>query len=762
MKYYWAGLLLLTGGVFFGHHRWILHHFLQDGAFLYDSGWFAALIHHSDLGLSNPLALGEYFYGKSYLTVHTSFFLIPFGLLSWLLPLGLPEYYALFQASVYASLTWILGFCGAESVRLASRDGERGGPWFTAVALVVALVLTALFSVNGIVLAAAAFPHFEMLIPGLAILVLVLLSRVLRQEGVGLGGGEGSRVGGGTVAALLAAWVFLVLVREDAGFHLAAVLLLAGLLCAASGLGWRKWRWLGGLAVASVAASVLLLVCQKVFFGGDSALQRVYLGDPLYAHLSADLLAERWQHLLHDRVYIWLPWVLAASAAMVLRNPWMFVGVLAYIPWFLFNFFSVSEAPGHFHSYYAFPFFVAQAWPLVCAVLCPSLKRELQGDPLPLEEAKGASGQPRGCLRGFAAVGGCFLRLLKVDAPSDPRKHWAQCAAVAALVACSSAVGFWKSEPQVLRHLVFRMTTPLTVEPGRYGMILQTLQADPALAQSLLVDGGVASLSPRLFAATQLLDRPEFAFPPDRRLALLFLNGSSTAANQQALGRHGFAYLHPIAGTALAFACPEPVLPEPWAAIGLHPPQALLFRFLVPNQARAQGTTPDPDPLTGDATASGDLGRAAVHQGTDPPGVWAGVGQFVRAWVTWILGEDPALSNPSAKARELRFEGGGPPDWLFFGPFWDLPPGAYEIVVTYRARSLSSEPAEVGMEAIAESGVVRFGRTSAKVPLEDDGQSREIRLRLQVDDPATAFEVRMYRIGNLSITLSDAVLHRRP
>src|SRR5258708_21436919 len=165
-----------------------------------------------------------------------------------------------------------------------------------------ALVGTA-FSFNGLALAIARYPHFEILIVGGAILFIVALAR--RQY---------------LVATL---WFALcVATREDAGFHLFAILFVLIALNRWHGMAWSAQRaeiWFAAIALAFSLAEILV---QMGVTQGQSSLVRIYLGDPPFGSLSPEIIAGRLLGYVTYRTYIVLPAAIAVFWAVRTRNPY--------------------------------------------------------------------------------------------------------------------------------------------------------------------------------------------------------------------------------------------------------------------------------------------------------------------------------------------------------------------------------------------------------------------------------------------------------
>ena len=323
----WAALVAggLTGWF---NVNFILAHFYRNGPYLFDSGYLATLVYRTTPSLPNPPSFG----GGSWLATHITPILYLLSLPSNGLYLPLPAYYALTQGLIYG----LLAFAGAWAAR-PLLENVRGG---AALAGLIGLGL----GFSGLTLAGVAFPHFEFLFGGLAIL---FLAQLLREKGRGAP----------------ALFVLALLVREDAGLHLFGVLFLLG------GLTWiiPEWRWrrrqLGAFMGVALGYSIVVIILQKRYFPGDDALRRIYLGDPLFHQVTRALLRQRLESYLDFGKYLWAPLLILVVAAFWRRSLVLLCWLAAVLPWMVFNFLADSKSAGALFGYYAFPLAVTFIWP---------------------------------------------------------------------------------------------------------------------------------------------------------------------------------------------------------------------------------------------------------------------------------------------------------------------------------------------------------------------------------------------------------------
>lgn len=535
-RIFWMGLIALCTFVYGVHFVFILNHFYELGAFWNDSGWLAALIYHSEWPLINPKASGAYFHPHSFFVSHTSFIFIPFNWLSQVLPVGRVEWYANFQGIVYATCALGSGLCARGLLTVSQQHIET--IWHT----LLALGLAAVFSFNGIIWASVGIPHFEMLICGL---ILLFLHNLLRYAELG-------RVRSIIWMAIL--WLLLISVREDAGFHLAAILLIVCTYYLFTGVSFKKWQHTLLWALGSVLASLLIIFWQKTYFPGDDALGRVYLGDPPLDHLRQPLLAERLGTVVIYRSYIWLPWVLLGAMALYFRNLMATVGLFAFAPWFWLSVLAASESPGSLKGYYAYPLFLGQAWILLSA--------RFEG----LYSATSPSPAKWRFLAPFLA-NRLSLRT---------SFFWAT------LIGLASFGGFWASENRLFHYHSKLMFSIPKVDYHSHDKIRTLVESGTLPDGKGFVDWGVASLFPDYFSPEDLLGSE---YKSDRNWALFYFMGNMAATYRNDLWKKGFSNIQIIGGTRIAIALkPGIELPPEWNAIA-GPPIGLLQLALTTGDA---------------------------------------------------------------------------------------------------------------------------------------------------------------------------------
>jgi hypothetical protein len=326
-----AAAMLAIGIPFVAFANLVLFHFYVRGSFVLDSGLLASLMWHGDATLTQPASLG----GGSFFGTHVSLLFLPALALSWGLPFSMPQFFAGVVGFSHALLALAVFWLLVEGFGL-----RRGvGPWIAALAALG-------FAFSGLSIAIARYPHFETLIA--ALFLLFAVAQVLGHRRLAV-----------------AFFVLGLATREDAGFHYVAILGLLVMLNLARGVPLRQQRTEWTFALAALFYAIAVMAVQHLLFPGTSAFVRVYLDDPPLAHLSAGLIADRMRFFLVGRPYILYPALGACIWALRARNPYLVLAFVAAIPWVLVHLLAKSPLAGTLVSYYAFPFLIALAWPLI-------------------------------------------------------------------------------------------------------------------------------------------------------------------------------------------------------------------------------------------------------------------------------------------------------------------------------------------------------------------------------------------------------------
>jgi len=209
-----------------------------------------------------------------------------------------------------------------------------------------AAVLAIAFAFNGVALAAARNPHFEMLIIGAGLLFFTAL---VRKKYV--------------LAGIF--FCLCLLTREDAGFDLFALLAADASANMLKSGKFVVQRPLFAFAACALFYSVAVLAVERAFLPGDHALTRVYLGSPPFHDLSWCELTNRLAFFAAYRLYIFLPAYVAFLWGVAKRMPEIYAGFVAVLPWLGLNWLAVSPIASTLSNYYSFPVIFSLFWPLV-------------------------------------------------------------------------------------------------------------------------------------------------------------------------------------------------------------------------------------------------------------------------------------------------------------------------------------------------------------------------------------------------------------
>ncbi len=469
---------LAAGLPFVAFARLVLFHFYVRGSFLLDSGLLAFLTWHNDILLSKPESVGP----GSFFATHMSPLFLLTGLLSRILPFSMPQFFAGFIGFSHALLALAVFWLLTEGYGL-----RRGAaPWLAAL---VALA----FAFSGLAIAIARYPHFETLIAAFFLLFAVA-----------------HRLGHTRLAIVF--FIAGLLTREDAGLHYLAILgLLAGLNCA-RGIPLSRQKADLIFALGGASYVVVIMTLQHLLFSGDASFARVYLGDPPLAHLNVSLMADRILYFVINRPYVLLPAFGACLWSARARDPNIVLGYAAAAPWLGLNLMAKSFFAGALASYYAFPFLVAIAWPLLAA------------SKPPLAALK----QPVNPIAGFAAL--LALSFAPAADVHDPGRlplprAFLQAPSVARQAAIDSAVAAISA-------------------------------ARPSLGR-LLVDNSVAALDPAGFTAAQIpaLDGAD----PEPDTVAFFAEGYDEPRLRTLAEEAGLAHRYAIPGSPLHLASRLPL-----------------------------------------------------------------------------------------------------------------------------------------------------------------------------------------------------------
>lgn len=321
------------------HFIFILKHFYVNGAYLLDSGVFASMMWRATPFCLTPHQDAYVLDGTSYYSTHLTLLAGLFSATSYLVPTNHIIWFALYQGLSFGILAYSIFYIGQTFY-------WRTGTKFLALWFCLATG----FANSGFSIAIATYPHHETASSGLQILFFAfLLQRRIR---------------------LASLWFCLaLLVREDVGFHLCAILGLLTVYKILRRESFEEYRYEALFMVLAFLGSFAAIMTQKLGYPGGDVFYHTYLGDP--ATRGWGRIWGNFQRLLELRQYLWLPVATTFLFAVGRRDFVLFLALAAYLPWTLLNLHGTRPEPGTLFAYYAYPLFNSFAWILLSKQLTP-------------------------------------------------------------------------------------------------------------------------------------------------------------------------------------------------------------------------------------------------------------------------------------------------------------------------------------------------------------------------------------------------------
>jgi hypothetical protein len=293
--------------------------------------------------------------------------------------------------------------------------------------------------------------------------------------------------------------------REDAGFHLFAILFLLIGLNRWRGIGWHEQRHEIAFALLALGYSIGALALQHAIFEHQSSFARIYLGEPAFGKISLPVLRERLLGYLQFRTYIVLPALIALFWAVRTGDPYLVLSYAAFSPWAALHLMAESDIAGTLSGYYAYPFLIASFWPLL-AVLAERRQRAVPSAAVPT-------------VLGFAAMIGASFTALGYQANPG---HMALPA------------GFW-SPPSLARQ---------AATDNALGQIVRA----KAVLGAVMVDGSVLGLVPDGFAKSETVWESGDRVPD---AVVYFAGAYESEAAQRLAEKAGLDHRYEAPGTAI-------------------------------------------------------------------------------------------------------------------------------------------------------------------------------------------------------------------
>ncbi len=459
-------------------YRFTLSHFYY-GAFLFDAGWYSDLIYRNPLQINAKSLI----YPGNFFNYHFSPIFQFFSLLSYLIPFSEWQWFSVFQGFHFS----ILSLTGCLLIQTKSKLH-----WILVGIMSISGGL--FFAFNGIALSCLIYPHNEVLIPASISLFILLLF-----------------LGHYKLAALP---VFFALIsREDAGFHMTAIVFFLWL--------WnlkqtpKKWdqRILIRYGLVAFSYSILACLAQRLFFDYQSLLVHTFIGSPPWGHITLPLLYQRLLYLFSDCQYLVYPFVLAVCSAIVFRS-WLFIaGYFAYIPWVLLLVFGTMNIDFFFGLYYAFPLTVGI----------------------------------------FMSMISCFY----IHGSNQNKKIKLQyiSACLCVLFPFSSLVGVYMKSPDSLSLVASRVIHSAPTDEKKLRSFMEVFE-QPKTIHGLCASESVIALRPSLFTFAQRVDQKE----TDSCLTVITMIGAYDAnKSYDVIRKNGLKYFYAVPETIIGIASKDPL-----------------------------------------------------------------------------------------------------------------------------------------------------------------------------------------------------------
>lgn len=458
----------------------ILYSFYGIGSSFHDAGWSAYLIHEADLQIHDPSCVDN---GMSWFNSHVSPLFWVTSALGRLVPLTRIQFYAAYIGVSHAlpaiAVYWLL---------VSGYRMTRPAPCLAAA------LLALFFAFDGLALAIARFPHFMMFVVGSGMMFLVSL--VLRHL---------------VVAALF--FILCLSTREDAGFHLFALLSIFFLLERRQGVSWREQKpavIFAGLALLYSSGAIGL---QHALSTREySLLLTEYLGDPLFGQVDVSLMIDRFRGWVAYRGYVVAPAGCALVWAILRRNPYIVLGYVAFVPWGLIHLMAARELVSTLPSYYAFPYMFANLWPLIAILI-----------------QQRQAGVKRSLVEPFCGF--------------------------ALLTAASFTGSQYLHNPTHLAFPAGFVSPPSMNRQAATGRALQTLGRSQELGATL-IDQSVIAVVPELYRAENILSAERHSDPDS---IIFFAEGFESALARQAAAKAGLDREYEVPGTPIRVVSNRPL-----------------------------------------------------------------------------------------------------------------------------------------------------------------------------------------------------------
>jgi len=417
------------------------------------------------------------FYG-----VHITPFLSIVTFISFLVPWGRIEWFIFCQICFYLPFPLVV-FIALKRLHPCPSIGVS----------MMTFVLALVFFFSGQIMVCMGFPHYEIVLP--AFLNISLLFLFLKQKH--------------------GAWVFLILaslVREDAGFHIFAILFMV--LCVQ--LLFSKQRELVGTTLAmafyAFSVSVIALGIQRIFWPGAGLFGTLYVGSPIFSHITWATFLERLKIFYHACYYIHYPFWGTVVCAFLLRDARILIGWAAYVPWFILNLLAVQVQKSEFSIYTGFVFITSIFWILLSI----------------------------------------FFQKPAITQKETLRRARTRLAAFLC-ISLLSTIGWWRANPAACRMMIETMAWPkITKESIAHVHDLgNVIETDKEVFGQLTVDFGMASLNLTNITEDELFSYQEGRISPATDTVIYFEEGYAAQTLVNSVFLHGCDFFYHLPGTKI-------------------------------------------------------------------------------------------------------------------------------------------------------------------------------------------------------------------
>ncbi|MBY0293204.1 MAG: hypothetical protein K2W92_07960 [Alphaproteobacteria bacterium] len=313
-------------------YNYVLNLFYEYGCPLEDGGMCAYLMWHN-VNIQFPPSLST-LWGNAFIASHFCPIFFVTSLLSKVINVSMISFFAYFQGISHGLLALSMFYVLYRLYELNS-----------VFQITLAFFLSILFSFCGIAVSSMYYPHYEVLFIPMAVFFLAFL---IQKKPI----------------VAIPFFIISLSIRECTGFHLFSLLFF--LVIVDYFKSKKIYKPYLFYAVLAFSYSIFALTLQKYLRkGGICSFTDLYIGTPPFSHISWELIKERAIFIFNNRGYFYIPVTLILIWSIISKKPFISLGVLALIPWFLFNFFSISTWASGLYFYYGVFYLLIFFWPLL-------------------------------------------------------------------------------------------------------------------------------------------------------------------------------------------------------------------------------------------------------------------------------------------------------------------------------------------------------------------------------------------------------------